>query len=68
MAIRFIPLLLRDSTGSSQTCRYFLAKEELCGMGNTTPLCPGGGTYNYQVIGTSPTCNIAAPTAHHLGN
>jgi len=32
--------------------------------GNTTPKCPGGGTYTYGNIGTDPDCNIASPTAH----
>jgi len=32
--------------------------------GNTTPKCPGGGTYTYNNIGTNPRCNITTPTSH----
>ena len=36
--------------------------------GNTTPQCPGGGTYVYGVIGSAPTCDITVPTLHqHAG-
>ena len=34
--------------------------------GGTTPTCPGGGAYTYNVIGTNPACNIATPTSHRL--
>lgn len=34
--------------------------------GNTTPICPGGGTYTYQNIGTQPSCTITTPTSHNL--
>ncbi len=34
--------------------------------GNTTPLCPGGGTYTYNNIGANPECNIKRPTSHRL--
>lgn len=34
--------------------------------GNTTPLCPAGGTYTYNVIGTNPACNIVTPTSHKM--
>jgi len=34
--------------------------------GNTTPECPAGGSYTYQVVGTNPTCNITTPTSHRL--
>jgi prepilin-type N-terminal cleavage/methylation domain-containing protein len=26
--------------------------------GNTTPTCPAGGGYTYNVVGTNPVCNI----------
>ena len=25
--------------------------------GNTTPLCPSGGTYSYNLVGQNPTCS-----------
>ncbi len=34
--------------------------------GGTTPACPGGGTYTYNVIGTNPGCTITSPTSHRL--
>ena len=35
--------------------------------GQTTPLCPGGGTYTYGAIGANPTCSkSAAPDLHTL--
>ena len=34
--------------------------------GTTTPICPAGGTYTYNNIGTNPTCNIMAPNSHQL--
>jgi len=34
--------------------------------GNTTPSCPAGGSYTYNVIGTNPVCNILTPTSHRL--
>jgi prepilin-type N-terminal cleavage/methylation domain-containing protein len=34
--------------------------------GNATPVCGGGGTYTYGVVGSQPTCNITTPTAHDL--
>src|SRR5436305_9615305 len=27
--------------------------------GGATPTCPGGGTYSFQVVDSSPTCSIA---------
>jgi prepilin-type N-terminal cleavage/methylation domain-containing protein len=30
------------------------------------PTCPGGGTYVYGNMESSPTCNIATPTSHAL--
>ena len=35
--------------------------------GNTTPRCPGGGTYSYRVIGSTPDCNLSNPTSHNFG-
>ena len=26
--------------------------------GNSTPVCPAGGTYTYNEVGTNPVCNI----------
>jgi type IV pilus assembly protein PilA len=34
--------------------------------GNTTPCCPGGGIYTYNVIGTNPVCSISYPASHRL--
>ncbi len=34
--------------------------------GDSTPECPAGGTYGYQVIGTNPTCTITSPTSHRM--
>jgi prepilin-type N-terminal cleavage/methylation domain-containing protein len=34
--------------------------------GNSTPECPAGGAYTYQVIGSNPTCNITTPTSHRM--
>jgi hypothetical protein len=34
--------------------------------GNTTPVCPAGGTYSYNVVGSNPTCTITNPTIHRL--
>ena len=33
---------------------------------NTTPDCPGGGIYTYNVIGTNAICSITSPTSHRL--
>lgn len=33
--------------------------------GNTTPRCPGGGTYTYGTIGSNPDCSITSPTQHN---
>ena len=35
--------------------------------GNTTPICPTGGTYTYGNIGSNPKCSIATPTSHTFG-
>lgn len=35
--------------------------------GNTTPVCPGGGTYVYGNIGSNPDCNVTTPTSHLFG-
>jgi len=32
--------------------------------GAVTPVCPGGGSYRYNAIGTDPECNITTPTRH----
>jgi prepilin-type N-terminal cleavage/methylation domain-containing protein len=32
--------------------------------GSTTPICPGGGTYAYQGIGSDPDCTVSSPTSH----
>jgi len=34
--------------------------------GSTTPDCPAGGIYTYNVIGTNPVCSIVNPTSHRL--
>lgn len=34
--------------------------------GSTTPICPAGGTYSYNAVGTNPTCSITTPTSHVL--
>ena len=34
--------------------------------GSTIPICPAGGAYTYNVIGTNPVCNIMSPTSHRL--
>lgn len=34
--------------------------------GGTTPECPAGGTYTYNVIGTNPVCSITSPTSHRM--
>ena len=34
--------------------------------GNTTPKCPGGGTYAYGKIGSNPDCNVSTPTSHNF--
>ncbi len=34
--------------------------------GSTTPLCPAGGSYSYNTVGTNPTCDITSPTSHRL--
>lgn len=34
--------------------------------GNTTPECPAGGVYTYQVVGTNPVCSIQTPTSHRM--
>jgi len=34
--------------------------------GDTTPTCPGGGTYTYDVIGADPGCSISTPTLHQF--
>jgi prepilin-type N-terminal cleavage/methylation domain-containing protein len=34
--------------------------------GNTTPECPGGGNYEYKVIGSDPDCDINDPTSHQF--
>lgn len=34
--------------------------------GATTPVCPAGGVYTYNVIGTNPVCNITTPTSHKM--
>jgi prepilin-type N-terminal cleavage/methylation domain-containing protein len=35
--------------------------------GGTTPICPGGGTYAYENIGSQPECTITTPTSHIFG-
>lgn len=34
--------------------------------GSTSPKCPGGGSYSYNVIGTNPSCSVSVPTSHRL--
>jgi prepilin-type N-terminal cleavage/methylation domain-containing protein len=34
--------------------------------GDSTPECPAGGAYTYNVVGTKPVCNILSPTSHRL--
>ena len=35
--------------------------------GNTLPVCPGGGTYTWNNVGSVPTCSLSAsPTLHKL--
>jgi prepilin-type N-terminal cleavage/methylation domain-containing protein len=33
--------------------------------GGQTPICPGGGSYTYNAVGTSPSCSLSA-TGHTL--
>ena len=32
----------------------------------SAPTCPGGGTYTYGVVGTSPSCSLGASNGHTL--
>ena len=34
--------------------------------GGTTPVCPGGGTYNYRNIGSAPDCSVTTPCSHNF--
>jgi len=34
--------------------------------GNTTPVCPGGGTYAYGNMNANPGCNFAGTTTHKV--
>mgnify|MGYP001549498440 CR=1 FL=1 len=34
--------------------------------GDTTPDCPGGGTYTYHNVGSDPACSITTPTLHQF--
>ena len=34
--------------------------------GNLLPACPAGGTFTYNAVGTTATCNIQDPTSHVL--
>jgi len=34
--------------------------------GATTPSCPAGGVYSYNVIGTNPICSVQSPTSHRI--
>ena len=34
--------------------------------GNSTPACPGGGTYTYYNIGSDPLCSGVTATSHAL--
>ena len=34
--------------------------------GSSTPDCPAGGVYTYNVIGTNPVCSIKTPTSHRM--
>ena len=34
--------------------------------GSLLPTCPAGGTFTYNVVGTTATCNIQDPTSHVL--
>ena len=34
--------------------------------GNASPVCPGGGTYSYNVIGSGPTCQGVTVTSHQF--
>jgi Tfp pilus assembly protein PilE len=35
--------------------------------GNTTPICPAGGTYNYGKVGSWPECSVTIQTIHACG-
>ncbi|MBI4663687.1 MAG: type II secretion system protein [Verrucomicrobia bacterium] len=30
------------------------------------PVCPGGGTYTYNAVGTNPSCSLSASNGHTL--
>ena len=34
--------------------------------GDTTPVCPAGGAYSYEPVGSVPTCNITDPIPHSM--
>jgi prepilin-type N-terminal cleavage/methylation domain-containing protein len=37
--------------------------------GDTTPTCPAGGTYTYNIVGTNPACSLSTEAnSHALAN
>ena len=34
--------------------------------GNSTPMCPAGGTYTYDLMNINPSCNFSGTTTHKL--
>ena len=51
-------LVAGDTIASTQINEYV--------KGNTTPICPAGGSYTYGRIGERPACSVDEPTLHVL--
>lgn len=32
----------------------------------SAPVCPGGGSYTYNAVGTNPSCSLSASNSHTL--
>lgn len=47
-----------DATAGSETAVNAFLK--------SAPNCPGGGSYSYNTIGTSPSCSLGASNGHTL--
>ncbi len=58
-----------DSAKEQAAMAYFLSQGSAIAATSVNgylrggaPVCPAGGAYNYQRVGTDPTCSVTEPT------
>ena len=53
---------MASNWSGSQVCNTGAARTNVLSYIKNTPVCPGGGVYDFQNLDVNPTCNITIPS------